>query len=106
MIVQVLIPKFLGALIGTGVGDTLGELFEGQRKVKLGEIEEIAETRRVLTYTDDTHTILGVVKSLIQTRGFDGEHMTQTVNRQRKWHSLGSKINGQRLSMSSSRLER
>ncbi len=94
MIMQVLILKFSGALIGTGVGDTLEEFFEGQCKVKLGEIEEIAETRRVLTYTDDTHTILGVAKSLLQTRGFDDEHMTQTVNLQRKWNSLGSKING------------
>ncbi len=73
--------KFLGALIGTGVGDALGVPFEGRHEVNLEEIEGVAETRKVLTYTDDTHMMLGVAESLVQTRGFDGEHMTQTFMR-------------------------
>ncbi len=60
MIEQVLKAKFLGALIGTGVGDALGAPFEGRRKVNLEEIEEVAETRKVLTYTDDTHVALAI----------------------------------------------
>ena len=78
MIKQVLKSKFLGALIGTGVGDALGAPFEGWSKVKLEKIEEVAERREVLTYTDDTHMMIGVAESLIRTRGFDGENMTQT----------------------------
>ncbi len=78
MIEQVLKSKFLGALIGTGVGDALGAPFEGWSKVKLEKIEEVAEKREVLTYTDDTHMMIGVAESLIRTRGFDGEDMTHT----------------------------
>jgi len=78
MIKQVLKSKFLGALIGTGVGDALGAPFEGWSKVKLEKIEEVAKRREVLTYTDDTHMMIGVAESLIRTRGFDGENMTQT----------------------------
>ncbi len=78
MIKQVLKSKFLGALIGTGVGDALGAPFEGWSRVKLEKIEEVAERRAVLTYTDDTHMMIGVAESLIRTRGFDGENMAQT----------------------------
>ena len=78
MIKQVLKSKFLGALIGTGVGDALGAPFEGWSKVKLEKIEEVAERREVLTYTDDTHMMIGAAESLIRIRGFDGENMTQT----------------------------
>ena len=78
MIKQVLKSKFLGALIGTGIGDALGAPFEGWSRVKLEKIEEVAERREVLTYTDDTHMMIGVAESLIRTRGFDGENMAQT----------------------------
>jgi len=75
---QVLESKFLGALVGTGVGDSLGAPFEGRREVKLEEIEAIAERQEVLTYTDDTHMMIGVAESLIKNRGFDGEDMAHT----------------------------
>ena len=78
MIGQVLKSKFLGALIGTGVGDSLGAPFEGRGEVKPEEIEAIAETQAVLTYTDDTHMVIGVAESLIRTRGFDGKDMAHT----------------------------
>ncbi len=77
MIKQVLRSKFLGALIGTGVGDALGASFEGRRKVKPEEIEQVAKTRRLLIYTDDTHMMIGVAESLIRARGFDGEDMAR-----------------------------
>lgn len=35
MIKRVLKSKFLGALVGTGVGDALGAPFEGRYRVKL-----------------------------------------------------------------------
>ena len=75
MIEPVLKSKFLGAFVGTGVGDALGAAFEGRRQVKLEEIKAIAERREVLTYTDDTHMMIGVAESLIRARGFDGEDM-------------------------------
>jgi len=78
MIEQVLKSKFFGALIGTGVGDALGAPFEGWSKVKPEKIEEVAERREVLTYTDDTHMMIGVAESLIRVKGFDGEDMAGT----------------------------
>ena len=78
MIKRVLKSKFLGALVGTGVGDALGAPFEGRYRVKPEEVEAIVEKREVLTYTDDTHMMIGVAESLIRTRGFDGKDMTYT----------------------------
>jgi len=68
----------LGALLGTGVGDALGAPFEGHRQVKLEEIEEVAKRRKVLTYTDDTHMMIGVAESLVRAGGFDGKDMAHT----------------------------
>ncbi len=73
--------KFIGALVGTGVGDSLGAFFEGCFKVNLEEIEAAAESAEVLTYTDDTHMMIGVAESLIRSQGFDGEDMAHTFVR-------------------------
>lgn len=68
--------KFVGALVGTGVGDTLGRPFEGFRRpftvdtVKFGG-----------KYTDDTEMAIGVAESLVEKQGFDGEHMALTFIR-------------------------
>ena len=78
MIKPALKSKFLGALVGTGVGDALGAPFEGRYRVTPEEVEAIAEKREVLTYTDDTHMMIGVAESLIGTRGFDGKDMAYT----------------------------
>jgi len=75
---QILKSKFLGALLGTGVGDALGAGFEGWYQVKPEEIEAVAKARKVLTYTDDTHMMIGVAESLIRAGGFDGEDMAYT----------------------------
>jgi len=45
---------------------------------KKEEIESLAERLEQLAYTDDTHMTIGVAESLIESKGFDGEHMTQT----------------------------
>ena len=73
--------KFIGALIGTGVGDSLGAFFEGRFRVNLEEIEAVAESAAVLTYTDDTHMMIGIAESLTRSRGFDGEDMAHTFVR-------------------------
>ncbi|MBL7119448.1 MAG: ADP-ribosylglycohydrolase family protein [Dehalococcoidia bacterium] len=68
--------KFLGSLIGTGVGDALGAGLEGRRRVDQAEVQAVAERRGTLIYTDDTHMMIGIAESLIAKKGFDGEHMT------------------------------
>ena len=78
---RVLKSKFLGALIGTGLGDSLGASFEGTRGFEPEEIESIAERHEVLRYTDDTHMMIGVAESLVRYGGFNGEDMAQTFAR-------------------------
>ncbi|MFQ5996295.1 MAG: ADP-ribosylglycohydrolase family protein [Dehalococcoidales bacterium] len=78
---DVLRAKFLGALLGTGVGDALGAPFEGSFRVSPEEIAEVAERQEVLVYTDDTHMMIGVAESLLKCRGFDGEDMALTFAR-------------------------
>lgn len=70
--------KFLGCLIGAAIGDGLGAWREGRRIAEKEDIASLAERVEELAYTDDTHMTIGVVESLIQSRGFDGEHMVQT----------------------------
>jgi len=62
--------KFMGSLVGTGVGDSLGAGREGFSGYS--EIREIGDR-----YTDDTHMMIGVAESLIEKEGFDGEHMAR-----------------------------
>ncbi|NQT48899.1 MAG: ADP-ribosylglycohydrolase family protein [Chloroflexi bacterium] len=69
--------KFLGSLIGTGVGDALGAGLEGHRTVDEAVVRTLAEKSVPLVYTDDTHMMIGVAESLIARKGFDGEHMTR-----------------------------
>lgn len=70
--------KFLGCLIGAAIGDGLGAWREGRRMAEKEDIASLAERVEELAYTDDTNMTIGVVESLIQSRGFDGEHMAQT----------------------------
>ena len=72
---ETLRSKFLGSLIGTGVGDALGAGLEGHLNVDQAEVYAQAERRHILTYTDDTHMMIGIAESLIEKRGFDSEHM-------------------------------
>lgn len=69
--------KFLGSLIGTGVGDGLGASLEGHGMVDHAAVQALAEKRQMLSYTDDTHMMIGVAESLIENKGFDGEYMTR-----------------------------
>ncbi len=65
------LSKFVGSLVGTGIGDSLGAGSEG---FFVGhEVREIGGR-----YTDDTHMTIGVAESLIESKGFDGAHMIKT----------------------------
>ena len=74
---ETLRSKFLGSLIGTAAGDALGAGLEGHLSVDQAEVHALAERRHTLTYTDDTHMMIGIAESLIERRGFDGEHMAR-----------------------------
>jgi len=65
------LSKFMGSLVGTGVGDSLGARDEGSLRYR--ERREIGPR-----YTDDTHMMIGVAESLIENRGFNGKHMIKT----------------------------
>lgn len=56
--------KFIGSLIGTAVGDSLGARVEGS--LEFPQVLELAPR-----YTDDTVMTLGVAESLIQCKGYD-----------------------------------
>ena len=73
---ETLRSKFSGSLIGTGVGDGLGASLEGCYMIDPAEVEALGEKRLSLVYTDDTHMMIGVAESLVENKGFDGEHMS------------------------------
>ncbi len=73
--------KFRGALVGTAVGDGLGAPFEGRSKVSPAEVAAVAWGHLELTYTDDTHMMIGVAESLIKYPDFDGADMARTLVR-------------------------
>jgi len=62
--------RFLGSLVGTAVGDSLG----------VGSLPRLASGDAGAggkKYTDDTAMMIGVAESLIENKGFDSEHMAQ-----------------------------
>lgn len=70
--------KFLGCLVGAAIGDGFGALREGRGMSRSKEIDSLAGRLEQLIYTDDTHMTIGIAESLIESEGFNGEHMTQT----------------------------
>ncbi len=70
--------KFIGCLVGVAIGDGLGAQREGRGMAKREEIDSLAERLKQLIYTDDTHMTIGVAESLVESKGFNGEHMAQT----------------------------
>ena len=78
---QTLQSKFLGSFTGTAVGDALGAPLEGYFSIDFTQIQALVDKLEVLSYTDDTHMMIGVAQSLIEKRGFDGEHMAYTFIR-------------------------
>lgn len=81
MVGHILKSKFLGSLVGTAVGDAVGASFEGGHAIDVEEIQAVADKQKLLAYTDDTHMMIGVAESLVQSRGFNGEDMARTFIR-------------------------
>ena len=92
--------KFVGALLGTFIGDALGAPVEGYPPDRLartlGDLEELppgsgqrqiaevvlgllagAAQPGTARYTDDTQMMIGVTESLAACGGFDGEDMAR-----------------------------
>lgn len=62
------LAKFIGSLLGTAIGDSLGA--QGEGIFQLQETKEIGPR-----YTDDTAMMIGLAESLIECKGFKAEHM-------------------------------
>jgi poly(ADP-ribose) glycohydrolase ARH3 len=83
--------KFLGSMVGSALGDAIGELaFRG-----LGEAGLRAEIARkdVLIYTDDTAMAIGLAESITQAGRLDEQHLGDTfrANFQREpWRGYAS----------------
>ena len=69
--------KFIGALIGTAVGDTSGAPLEGYSMDEVNSIKGRSGTWEMISgrYTDDTEMMIGVAESLIENKGFNGHDM-------------------------------
>ncbi|MHC1600968.1 MAG: ADP-ribosylglycohydrolase family protein, partial [Candidatus Nezhaarchaeales archaeon] len=80
--------KFIGCMIGCAIGDALGATYEGSPFSNV-DVTDVAFTGR---WTDDTHMMIGMAESLIECRGFNGEHMTWTFIRnwqKEPWRGYG-----------------
>ena len=80
--------KFIGCMLGAGIGDALGCSFEGSWK-RLIRLRDMKFDGR---WTDDTHMMIGVAESLIAKRGFDDRHMLFTFMKnweEEPWRGYG-----------------
>ncbi len=70
--------KFLGGMVGSALGDAIGEIaFHYPRKDLLcSRVEALSQLR----YTDDTAMAIGVAESLIKRRSIDQEHLGETFS--------------------------
>jgi len=71
--------KYLGAMIGSAVGDAIGELaFHYPKRNKLSQVvKDVAELR----YTDDTAMAIGLATSLVKKNCLDGQDLGETFRR-------------------------
>jgi poly(ADP-ribose) glycohydrolase ARH3 len=83
--------KFLGGMVGTALGDAIGELaFRRPTKAGLLSAVEDADT---LVYTDDTAMAVGLAESLIEVGGLDPQHLGDTFRanyRDEPWRGYAS----------------
>jgi poly(ADP-ribose) glycohydrolase ARH3 len=70
---------FLGGMIGSALGDAVGELAfsAGSRE----SLERMVECTGTLRYTDDTAMAIGIAESICERGGLDGRHLGDTFRR-------------------------
>jgi poly(ADP-ribose) glycohydrolase ARH3 len=70
--------KFLGGMVGSAVGDAIGEVaFLYPDKDRLGaKVDQLSELR----YTDDTAMAIGLAESIIRRGDIDQEHLGKTFS--------------------------
>ena len=71
--------KYLGCLIGSAVGDAIGEL--AFRHPDQETLEATLNRAEILRYTDDTAMALGLAESLAERGVLDQEHLGRTFHR-------------------------
>lgn len=73
-----LTSKFLGGMVGSAVGDAIGELafYYPQRDLLSSEMERLSQVR----YTDDTAMAIGLAESLVKKRCIDQQHLGKTFS--------------------------
>jgi poly(ADP-ribose) glycohydrolase ARH3 len=71
--------KYLGAMVGSALGDAMGELaFRYPEKQSLCALMDRIEK---LIYTDDTAMAIGISESILQKRGINQQHLGDTFSR-------------------------
>lgn len=71
--------KFRGALLGTGLGDSLGRSLEGGSMIDREEVEKLLSDSDELRYTDDTQQMMSLAESLAERRDFDAEYFSKRL---------------------------
>jgi poly(ADP-ribose) glycohydrolase ARH3 len=69
-------PKFRGGMVGSGLGDAIGELafrFREEAALRSGIARE-----QTLRYTDDTAMAIGLAESIVQVGDLDPHHLGDT----------------------------
>ncbi|MGC9398459.1 MAG: ADP-ribosylglycohydrolase family protein [Anaerolineae bacterium] len=82
--------KFLGAMLGCGVGDAIGEMAFSHRDPT--RLRDVVGRRERLTYTDDTAMMMGLAESLVARGKVDPQHLGETfrANYEREpWRGYG-----------------
>jgi len=83
--------KFLGAMVGSALGDAIGEL--AFRRPAEGVLRAEVAQSRLLAYTDDTAMAIGLAESIVQVGDLDPQHLGDTfrVNFKREpWRGYAS----------------
>lgn len=71
--------KYLGAMVGSALGDAIGELaFRYREKQTLRPLVDRIEK---LVYTDDTAMAIGLAESILQKKGIDQQHLGDIFSR-------------------------
>ncbi len=68
--------KFLGSMVGTGLGDAIGEM--AFRRPRKRDLLSAVEQRARLIYTDDTAMAIGLAESIAEVGGLDRWHLGDT----------------------------